>query len=367
MDQRTQYLIQVLEKLGGPLMEAIQGAPGSKDSDSAQDAKTMAGLLSRSVEVSIAMTSALNITDKDGDPDAVRLALAAVAGPIIADLYENSGKVPEDAEVERITNALEAVLTFSSNFTPAAEHAQRLETLSGDKPLFDGTQAHIYTLHALIPVLNAITEFPFGNSETKLFQDVTRRLEEKAKSLNQVLSKENGSPLGELIILKTLAEIYAACHKTETAKLLSEDGERDSEPSLDPVWENFETRVAMLEAVTRSAVPGTEGAGASGGTEAAPPVFNKEKLENQAPAASEVQQPAEAPAQGDNPLSFFKKPKEQEASAPSAPPEQTPAQPPAAAQNPSSDTSSQSTDTGNSDSNPMAFFKPGSKKTDDNA
>lgn len=64
MDQRTQFLIQVLEKIGGPLTAAVTVLPGQNDGDMAQDAKRVAELLNRSVQLGLSVAEGMNVRDE---------------------------------------------------------------------------------------------------------------------------------------------------------------------------------------------------------------------------------------------------------------------------------------------------------------
>ncbi len=299
MDFRTQFLLQLLQKLGAPLMQAIS-THATGDDAGQKDAQAMASMLSESVKISIALSQTMNLKPDDGDADAIRVSLATLAGGLIADMYKQNGRVPGEAEERRITKALESVIVFADNFAPAAEHAQRLQTLDETPPFFDPVQTNLYTIHALLPVIAAISEFSYGQAETRLIQDVSERLGAKAKALQSGIGA--GNAMSELVVLQALAQIYAAAHRAETKRLRAAGD--SGAASLDPVWQSFDRQQAMLEVLLGSmgGTPLATAAGSSGGgvkpdvaatpTEAPPPP---------PPAAPP------AGAAGGNPMSFFKK------------------------------------------------------------
>lgn len=300
MDSRTQFLLQLLHKLGAPLMRAVSSQSLPDDSSGQKEAQAMASMLSESVKISIALSQAMNIKPEDGNADAIRVSLAALAGGLIADMYKQNGRIPGEAEERRITKALESVIVFADNFAPAAEHTQRLQTLDNAPPFFDAAQASIYSIHALLPAISAIAEFPFGQSETRLIQEVSERLGARSKEL----ASKFGAPenkMSELIILQALGEIYAGAHRAQTKKL-SGSGD-NAAASMDPVWTSFEKQLAMLEVLLGSMGGNANqaSAGSSGGVSpdvapvAAPP-----------PPVQAAPPPAAPPA-GGNPMSFFKK------------------------------------------------------------
>lgn len=302
MDPRSQFKIQLLEKLGTPLMRAmsVQGASATADT-----AQAIAGMLSESVKISIYLSQVMKLTPEDGDADAIRVALASIAGDLVADTYAQTGRTPTDADAQKIAKSLEAILAFSDNFAPASEHAQRLQTLGGGVPFIDPMQTTIYAMAALTPVISAVSEFPFGQQESKLIQDVAAKLAEHAKKLQSGLVTEPLSPAetktAELVILQSLGQIYAAAHRAETNRLhtLPEE-QRGGELSMQPVWDSFDRQIAMVEVLLSSMSGENLGSGRGGkGVKPAAEAPAEEAPAEQAPAAQ--------PAKPANPMSFFKK------------------------------------------------------------
>jgi len=243
-------------------------------------------------------------------------------------------------------------MTFSENFVPSAESVQRLEQLAADGSPTDTRQATIQYIHAFIPVVSAIGDFPFGQPEQKLIQDVSERLTKKAMALRETifgatLSGDN-QKFAELALLQGLGDIYAGCHLAETKRLTSmgdQARETAGGMSMDPVWKAFEVKASMLEALGAALVP-NKGGGAQtqAPSQAAPPPATEPVAQTPPPAAPPATPPPAAPpttpppqteaasAQNENPpntnpMSLFAKPKEQ---APAAPPVAPPAEPSAA-------------------------------------
>lgn len=320
MTQRSDFQIQILEKLGAPLMAAAGGVSARQKPDGGadflQEAERVAELLNKSVQVSIGLAASMDIKAADSQSDAVRLALAALAAPLIAEQYRLSGRVPGDNEIKRMIKALEAVLTFSDNFAPAAENTARLEAMSPGSAA-DETQIAIQYVGALVPVVNAIAAFPFGRQESQLAQDVTARLVKKAAAVRESLSggggSEKESKLAELGILKALAVLYVECHREETARLLAMDEQARAASAekaggmlpMDSVWSAFDTRAGMVEVIGKNVFPGASV------TSKAPPVAASAPI-------PEVEKPlppiaTESPESGgddggapSNPMAFFK-------------------------------------------------------------
>lgn len=257
MDQRSTFLIELLDKLGVPLMEAVQ-AHARPDTPPAQEAGTLAALLGQSVQLGLSVAQKLDLKEGQGDADAVRLALAAMSAKLVGESYRLQGRVPAENDTARMTRALEAVLTFADNFTPSAEHTARLRTASAEKPLFDMAQSQVFYLSAMEPVLGAIAEFPFGQNETTMIQSAAEKLQQRASMLREAMigasAEKAESSFAELMILQALARIYADCHRGETARIVAANN-NDAAPSIDVVWKAFDLRLAMLETLLNVAVP----------------------------------------------------------------------------------------------------------------
>ena len=287
-------------------MSAVN-AHSSGDSTGEKDAQAMASLLSESVKISISLSQAMNLKPEDGDADAIRVSLATLAGGLVADSYKQTGRVPGENDVRRISKALESVIVFADNFAPAAEHAQRLKTLDASPPFIDPVQTNLYSIHALTPAIGAIAEFSFGQAEPRLIQDVADRLGAKAKELLNTLAG-GGDVMSELVILQALGQIYAGAHRAETRRL-KEKGD-DGNATIDAVWASFDKQIAMLTVLLGSASGGAAASsGGGGGVKPAVEAPVQEAPAAAPPAATPLSAPAAAapPASGGNPMSFFKK------------------------------------------------------------
>jgi hypothetical protein len=288
MDSRTQFLLQLLQKLGAPLMAAVNAHSDGEE----KDAQTLAALLSESVKISIFLSQAMNLKPDDGDADAIRVSLATLGAGLVAESYKASGRLPTDADSRRISKALESVIVFADNFAPAAEHAQRLKTLDDTPPFFDAVQTDIFAIHALLPAIAAIGDFSFGQADTKLIQDVSDRLGAKAKELSATLGA-GGTAMSELVIVQALARIYAGAHRAETERMKASG---DSADGLEAVWRSFEAQASMVTVLLGSMVGGGSSV-SSGGSGRKPDVS----------APAEAPPVPQAPAAPGNPMSFFKK------------------------------------------------------------
>lgn len=358
MDQRATYLLQILEAIGAPLMGAITDVSGGAENTQGE-AQSMAALLAKTVEASIELGNIMDINPTEAQDDTLRVALAGLAGPLVAGQYAKRGQVPESPDLKKITSALQAVLTFSDNFTPTPETVERLKNLEASGQTVDTYQTQIQYMQAFIPVVEAIAAFPFGQAEAKLIMDVSDRLVKRSVELREALlpgvGDEATQKRAELGLLKALALLYSACHRAETEKVTSTDIEaQGSALSIDPVWKAFDMRAAMLEALAANMVPG--GAESSGGSSKAPAVpASAAAPATPPPATPPAQPPTETPQAATPPAEAPPaQPPPKEPPAAQAPPAEAPATPPPPAQPPA-----QPQEQG---ANPMAMFaKP---KTD---
>ncbi len=407
MDQRAQYLIQILEKIGSPLMHSVlQNLPASNQANLHAEAQKIAELLGRTVQTSIELGRIIDISKLGERGDSMRVALAAVAAPLIASIYRRNGAAPDEAALKRMTGALESVLSFSENFAPDEDNITRLQELRAEGRPTDHYQVYVQYMQAFIPVLDAISSFTFGQNESKLVMDVSSRLSAKASDIRQSLFGKVDPHLEKFVdlsILRVLADLYSACHMAETRRISGLSDEERTEMgqmSLAPVWALFDERIALLEALSRSIVPesATQSSGAQGVLPSvsapqappqissppqpppitpaqsppppkAPPAVSSTPVQT-APAQAPVSQPAiqtqtplqpaQAPlpeglpaSSGQNPMAMFaKKPAAPETAKPPAP--STPPAPPTA-----------TPQEGAAKTNPMAFFRPDTQNDDE--
>lgn len=370
-----------MNKIGVPLVRAIEMKKERvSESDDAQD---VAKLLSRTVEMSVSLSQSLDLSGDEEQADSVRLSLAALSSPILADIYTGTQKVPDESDLKRISKIMESVLAFSDNFAPSQTHIARLQTFDGTPFYADETQNSLHIMRAMGPVFSALAEFSFGQSETSLMQDIFERLHNDAKELvmQLVLEESDDKPKMrhiELMILNALSEIYAQCHTSQTAQLIAmqEQGEEEPNLGIDDVWKAYDKRKALAMALVSSILPDMGDGGAGDGVVPTPvpapqpeaqvppvdiapvPVVESNpqpvpQAAPQTPAPEVAPPPAVDSANGGvgAPMSFFKKPDEN-TPAPEVPPAAQ-AQPEAA----------QKAQGSGDPSGPMSFFK----KPDDGA
>lgn len=366
MDQKAQLLLQFLEKIGAPLLSGAQG------SDLQNEAQAVASMLAKTVEAGIALGKTAQLESQAAQSDPLRMALTAITAPFVSDHYKQNGKIPEEADLQRMKAAFETVMTFSDNFSPSEEQIDRLTTLKAQAVAADSPQMTVQYLDAFMPVMNAIGQYSFGQSETKLMQDVASRLVATSERIGQkfFVSVTDAVELKliNLSILRGVAQIYAAVHIQETVRLSANgDATPVSDNLMAPLWENFDRHVAILEVLAQSVVPGAPSAVQTAQPQAVPPdavppaappvVAPPLQQSEAAPSSPPLQMPS-------SPLAKFatKPPSEPPAKTTEAPPVPDIAEqpvPPPESPPPSQDDeeSEESGEQGKSGGNPMAFFK----------
>lgn len=326
MGQRAEFQIQILERLGVPLLTAVGGVAvrTGVQPDLQGDAARLAELITRTVQMSLSLSNALDIRDDRGQADGLRLALAGLSAPLVAGAYEGTGRIPGEDDVARISGTLSAVLAFADNFTPAADATARLNNLDGNVIPFDGgtdePQVHIQALFSLVPVVQAIGVYSFGRSEKKLVQDVSAILLERAAALSADLIGPGATlaqrKKAELSAVRALGLIYAQTHAMETSRLMMmAEQDRNAmvqanggQVPMDSVWTSFDRSVEMLRLAAQAIAPQSDVSANRGGASGPAPVARTSPVSAaSAPVAQNVEGLAQSASA--NPMSFFSAPK----------------------------------------------------------
>lgn len=369
MDQRAAYLLEILDKIGAPLMAAIIETTGP-DSPPAHDAQTMAALLAKTVQASIYLGQTMDINPAQAMDDSLRVALAALSGPLVGGQYKKRGQLPDEGSIKRIIGSLQAVLAFSDNFAPSPESTLRLKDLDAKGQNTDASQTQVQYVQAFIPVVEAIAAFPFGQGEQKLMTEVSDRLVKKSIELRETLfphmQEEAAQKRCELGLLRALATVYSTTHRAETEKVMRMgEGGREAGLSMAPVWQQFDLRAAMLETLAVHLLPGGHAQSRGGTGPAQAPVQDQMQTPVQRPPSAPPPTQPTAPPTSGNPMSMFAKPKTSQETQGSTPPSPPPP-PEAPVENPSLPAqNSNQTEGGSSESQggqssgggPMSFFK----------
>ena len=368
----SKFAVQLLTKIGAPLMEAVNeataGDKSSKEQAQEQAAQVMAQLLGQTVQMGTLLYSAIGIEEEAEQADTTRVAVTSLCAPLIAKFYTQNKRPPTEDDTKRMVQSLEGILSFGENFSPASVAQTRLQTLDHDDVLFDKNQPSLVMLQAMVPVMNAIEEFPFGQAPRKLVQEIAGKLEARAQEIAKA-QQGDVDKLNELMIFKSLAGLYAQCHLDEIKRVAENSAESRENLSIDPVWEHFETKITMVEALM--------GVGHDAGDVTPAPEVQADAQQQPAEASPQespsVASNTGAAAGGAGPMGFFKKPKEGETATAGTPetasqpsPDPTPKE--AAVTDPSpapaKSESAVASVAGGGSANPMGFFKPGTKKAE---
>ena len=327
MEQRSAFLLQVLEKLAAPLVAAItevsvrqQMSPDPAQAGSMKpEAEQVAGLLTKSTQMSINLAELVDMKLPENEADSLRLALTSLSSPMIANIYRLAGRSPSEQEIQRVTEALNAVIAYADGFTPAADATARLSNLENDFAPADEAQLGILYMSALLPAVNSVMSYSFGVPEKRLVQDVGERLVREAKVLRTrmfpSMTDDAMIAKADLALLRIASSIYSQCHFAEMAKLMAteEQTRQGMAPAMTSLWQAFILRMQMIEVLGDVIIPGIRGEErktvSSGGGKAPAAPAQKE-----APAQQPAQQNAQASSQSapqsgsqSGPMSFFVK------------------------------------------------------------
>ncbi|MBL3676687.1 MAG: hypothetical protein JKP92_04110 [Alphaproteobacteria bacterium] len=283
-------LLTFCRSVAAPLVAAAAGEDGAEKA-----AQATAALLARTATAGVDIGRLLG---GDAEKDGGRLALAALAAPLVAGLYEKGAHtVPDEAAMAKVVESMRAVAAFAQGF--------------GDIQV-STPEGPVATLAALAPVVGAVAADPLGAEPEALVKDLAEKLRAQAEALSAALGAGD-----EAALLPALAPLYVACHREA----------KDPEGA----WAAFAERAAMLEVLAKSmAAPPVKTGG-----DKAPPALAKEDKTEGAPApppirrspaapggpgveAPKTDAPAEAAKErtkgppGGNPMAFFKKKKKEE-------------------------------------------------------
>ena len=348
MNKRATYLLAVLEKIGVPLMDSVITPLKGQERHSdmavqiAQDAENIASLLARTVATSINLSTQTKIEELGENSDALRVALAGVAAPLIADLYRAQGAVPDEVQTARVANMLKNVMTFAENFTPGIDEIARLSSLQATGEAVDKHQISVQYMQAFTPVVSAVRDPDAARA-------IGQRLTEKAREMREQIFPQAGEAEAsrvELGMLRALAELYAACYKDKAGDQTATD-------------EAFALRSTVLLTLTHAIVTGesVQGQNQSAGEvipapaaapeSTPPPAVQAPPPPVEVPPPQVEETPPPAPTPAEEPL-----PQELPPAAP--PPTETPTVPPAEPPPAPPAETPPAKDSGNG--NPMSFF-----------
>lgn len=325
---RPTYLMNVYEKLGTPLLSAAveaierdalmarqQGQMPPALSDTAE-AERIAVLLKSSAELGFALSRQVDVRMLDpAGADGVRLTLASIAAPLIANLYRVNGRTPTTPEIDRMVAAMQAVTVFADNYNAAADASARMQTVEYDFAPADAAQMQLTLLNALMPAVNAVCTFSFGQAEKDLLQQVITRLTATAQTIRTDLFaglSERDTLRAEISIMRAAANVYSQAHFTEMSKLMFlDDTQRDTvnlNDRLNELWRVVDIRLSMVRVLAEQLVgmKSTPVSTAAGSGSAVP---SSQQNGGTAPIDSPFMMPTTPATSGGSPFSGFTTPK----------------------------------------------------------
>lgn len=264
MDSRHQTFLRIFEKLGTPLIAAVNEVKTrtGQGGDENEDARKLAQLLTIVTRESVALAEKADIVQSDSDRDDLRLSLTTIIAPLVASLYQMGGKIPEEKDTSQLAESFSALSSYIDNFVSIRESAARIGQMEDGQYFVDDNQIKIQTLSILVPVVNSVIAFPFGEKPSKLIRNICSRLiEESEKLQDRLFPTENASEAKhiQLGLLRSLVVIYSQCHFSEMARILNaqDQNRAGANLSIEPVWKAFGERVEMIDAVS-SVLSGNE-------------------------------------------------------------------------------------------------------------
>lgn len=320
MTAKLDLILHIFEKFGAPAFAAAVAA--AKGDAAAPDAKEVASraaaLLTQAGQAGAELAKLAGFDSPDGQGDSARLALGGVCAKLLSALYRESGRLPGAAESERLQAVFSAIMPFAESFSSFA--GTKDQALPSGDGVGATSPAEALVVQALAPVVGAIGAFSFGRPEKKLAQEIAARLVGQAREvvsrLPAVDMAADRRALAELSILRALAKLFSACYQAETDRLLALDeaargqlaATADGALAMEPVWEAYNLRLGMMEAVAEGlfSSAGAEGAGA--------PLSQIPEKELQTSQGYDKPQAASEPAgagKPSSPMGFFKKKKEE--------------------------------------------------------
>ena len=248
--QQTEYFLQIFKTIGAPLVGAALSRVGDGQDAPKAVAQTVAELLTKSVQLGIDI-GAIVALEKQGDKaESARIAATGMAGDMLGGFYALQGKLPEAADLQRITEGLRAVKDFSATFEASPEATLRLESIKAKGQAVDALQSQIQVLSAFVPVIEALTNFPLGADPNADMQAITQTLTQRVTPIAQALSSDDPDNIMARGLMAGAAGLYAQCHEAVGAQAAGQPLD------VQKVWQRFDSQLQILEALARSIVPG---------------------------------------------------------------------------------------------------------------
>lgn len=254
MVYKADFYTLISEKIATPLtMASEEFAMRSEQPTKTEDlAQQIAMMLSKITALSIKAMGKLDVKEhSENDGDALRLGLAGVVTPMVANHYRIKGQMPADEEIEKFATAIETVAKFGDNFQLPTESTLKLKTIEGVTVKGDENFVQLQYLQIFAPIMASIQTFSFGMPEHKMLQEVADKLVKRSRELSQEffpdIEKEKET-FARLSILRSLAMLFTQSYMGQMAKMMASQGQSGELPNitLEDVWKQFDKTSAMI-------------------------------------------------------------------------------------------------------------------------
>jgi len=259
--KRAELLTVIMHDIGLPVIEGvIQVALSHSEEKVIED---VTRLLRQTIDNADDIRGLLDLIEEEEKDVSVRLNLATLSCHIIAAHYKRTGNLPTQAELKRTVSSVDQLLTFSENYIPM----DRLEgvfpeNIRGLSPL-SRTVANLVYLKYYVPLVDVIADFPYGQDESKMIQNVSEKLRTKATEITHALMGTELSiaeqKSSELLILSSLIPLYCSCHIREKTRIMELDedvrAKEDNKEQIENIWLLFDKRLGMLTVLAKHIMP----------------------------------------------------------------------------------------------------------------
>lgn len=301
MDKKSLYDLNIIEKMGTPLINAvIRGSFSEGGGINESDVSKIADLLNSTVKLAQNLSGSFK-PENEQDVDAIRTAVACLISPILGEHYTRTGNDFSDDDLAKYQQIFEKILSFSDNLAEAKEAAnKRISLVNPDAlgisnaVLYDDEQIALQTIEAFLPVVEEISSYSFGLEPRALLSEIIDKIKSQSKIATKALfgklTDDGAKQLAELGIIRSLAEIYAASHAAEKKRIeaLGEEEQEalindQGEVSLNTLWDGFNQRYSLIITLAKSLKSGETTAASTAGTAGSDAVKPAAKEEEQAP------------------------------------------------------------------------------------
>ncbi len=259
--KRAELLTVIMHDIGLPVIEGvIQVALNQPEEKVIED---ITRLLRQTIDNADDIRGLLDLVEEEEKDVSVRLNLATLSCHIIAAHYKRTGSLPTQAELKRTVSSVDQLLTFSENYIPM----DRLEgvfpeNIRGLSPL-SRTVANLVYLKYYVPLVDVVADFPFGQEEAHMIQNVSEKLRDKATEITHALMGAEISiaeqKSSELLILSSLIPLYCSCHIHEKNRIMELDedvrAKENNDEQIENIWLLLDKRIGMLTVLAKHIMP----------------------------------------------------------------------------------------------------------------